>query len=442
MKFFTQLRELLASVHLAIFTLCILAVSSIIGTIIPQGESGVFYIKQFGPKLARFMQVLDIPNMYTSWWFLGLLGLLALNLIVCSIERFPLAWRLIHQDPLSLSEKRLAAMKGGCQWHTATACPPADIAAALEKAGWKGEFRAEKKKTIFAAQKGRWSRLGVYLVHLSILVIFLGALVGYFAGFRASVMIPEGKGTSTVYTLTGQQPVKLDFTVHCNAFLIDFYHTGMPKEYRSSLSIVENNEVVSRRDIMVNSPFTYKGITFYQASYQGYQDFLVTISENNGGERQTFQLPFRKQAQWREQAVQFGIVKIEHEGMRVLREKLWVKIGTHPAQQIWLDDNSTAALSAGEKIFTIKVKQLYATGLQVTKDPGVWLVYLGCLLMLAGLYMAFFMSHKRLWLCLIPEDGTTRLLLAGNSNKNRQAMVQETNRLQAILQTLYPPLSR
>ena len=57
------------------------------------------------------------------------------------------------------------------------------------------------------------------------------------------------------------------------------------------------------------------------------------------------------------------------------------------------------------------------TGLQVAKDPGVEIVWLGCALMCLGLYIAFFMSHKRVW--VIVSKGHARMY--GNANKNHAA---------------------
>jgi cytochrome c biogenesis protein len=63
---------------------------------------------------------------------------------------------------------------------------------------------------------------------------------------------------------------------------------------------------------------------------------------------------------------------------------------------------------------------MYATGLQVAKDPGVWTVYIGCGLMLFGLIVAFFMSHQRIWLYIREDaDGTCSVLMTGNANKNK-----------------------
>ena len=84
--------QFFASVKLALVILFLIAVTSIIGTLIPQKEAAEFYISNYGPKAAQIFAVLDIPDMYNSWWFLALLFLLAFNLIICSIVRFPGVW--------------------------------------------------------------------------------------------------------------------------------------------------------------------------------------------------------------------------------------------------------------------------------------------------------------------------------------------------------------
>ena len=57
--------------------------------------------------------------------------------------------------------------------------------------------------------------------------------------------------------------------------------------------------------------------------------------------------------------------------------------------------------------------------MQVTRDPGVWYVYLGCGLMLVGLYVAFFLSHRKIWLYVSGSGTGSTLQVAGSSNKNK-----------------------
>ena len=96
--------QFFASVKLALVTLFLIAITSIIGTVIPQKESFDWYVSQYGPKTAQLFAVLDIPDMYNSWWFLALLFLLGFNLVICSIDRFPGVWKQIKADGLMSSQ--------------------------------------------------------------------------------------------------------------------------------------------------------------------------------------------------------------------------------------------------------------------------------------------------------------------------------------------------
>ena len=137
MKLFNQLWDFFSSVKLAIFTLCSLAITSIIGTIIPQGESAAFYAKNYGVKAAQFFQILDIPEMYYSWWFLGLLGILSTNLIICSLDRFPSVWKIVNSDNLAITPERIEKMANCHKWEfPAGKLDTIDCTNLLKKNGW------------------------------------------------------------------------------------------------------------------------------------------------------------------------------------------------------------------------------------------------------------------------------------------------------------------
>ena len=54
------------------------------------------------------------------------------------------------------------------------------------------------------AQKAPWSRLAVYAVHLSVLVIFIGAIIGSLFGYKGFVNIPEGQSIDKVMSRAKQ----------------------------------------------------------------------------------------------------------------------------------------------------------------------------------------------------------------------------------------------
>ncbi len=410
-----------ASVKLALTTLFLIATTSIIGTIIPQKESFDWYVSQYGSKTAQLFAVLDIPDMYNSWWFISLLFLLGFNLVICSIDRFPAVWKQVKADGLQVGPERVKKMSTQRGWHSES---PASsnvqkITEILKKYGWQASKKQTGSDTILFSQKGSWTRTGVYLVHSSILIIFLGAIIGSLGGFKGFVSVPETMARDKVALYGSREIVELGFEVRCNSFSIEFYANGMVKEYTSSLTILENGRELFTRDIEVNSPLTYKGITFYQSSYEAYQDFVVTVVNTATGKRKSFVSAFQKQIDWPEENIRFGIINAKAKGQSIVSSKIWfTRNNGTPATQ-WLDDNVLTPLDGFSEEYQVNVKQMYATGLQVAKDPGVWWVYIGCGLMLFGLYVAFFMSHRRIWILVKDTGKGSEIVLSGSANKNR-----------------------
>ncbi|MGV1098431.1 cytochrome c biogenesis protein ResB [Thiovibrio sp. JS02] len=414
-----------ASVKLALVTLLILASTSIIGTLIPQKNPPEFYIQNFGAKTAQFFQLLDVPDMYNSWWFIALLLLFSINLIVCTIDRLPNVWQMVVMDNLNTPIDRLEKMPNR---RVFLANNPQDgvvrtITAQLKEGGWACQMEEKESGILLFSQKGAWSRLGVYAVHLSILFIFAGAIIGSAGGFKGSVMIPEGAAIDTVYAFGSEKPIPLGFTVTCDQFSVSYYDDGQtPKEYRSVLTVKDAaaNKTITR-PIIVNDPLDYKGITFYQSSYQPMQGFGVTITNKTSKASQSFQIPFAQKISWPGTAIEFGLINQQPRSRMgdVSQVKFWFSDGQGEPSVFWMADKATQSISRQDDEYEISVRQLYATGLQVAKDPGVWVVYFGCTLMLVGLYVAFFLSHRRVWVYIGQEADKTRVLLCGASSKNK-----------------------
>jgi len=413
-----------ASVKLALFTLFILAVTSIVGTLIPQKESMEFYIEKFGPGTARFFQLLDVPDMYNAWWFLLLLALLSMNLIVCSLERLPRVWRLMTLDNTDTDPGRLRKM--GQRRALSTSVPVAEtagkVAEILAAAGWKTRRVEREDGTLLFGQKGTWTRLGVYIVHSSILVIFIGAIIGSLFGFKASVMLPELATTDKVYASTEDRAaIPLGFELRCDRFELTYYDNGAPKDYISDLVVLEDGREVLKKTIEVNDPLHYKGLTFYQSSYNPYNEFLITVQDQNSETRRTFRMQPKRKVLWPEQDIELGILSAQGPNQwGQYRVRVWFTDKKGPASTFDLDSTTTSAsVQRPDTAYTIGSKQFFATGLQVAKDPGVWPVYIGCGLMIFGLIVAFFMSHRRLWVHVGREGDRTIILLAGVASKNQ-----------------------
>jgi cytochrome c biogenesis protein len=420
--------QFLSSVKLALVTLFILAAASIIGTIIKQKQAPAYYVEEYGAGLARLIETLGFDSMYGSWWFIALLALFALNLVVCSSERLPAAWRLVRLDNLATDPAQLDKMGSV---HRAESSLPAAAAAdrlreILAASGWKKtRQRTLDGAILLFAQQGAWSRLGVYVVHLSILVIMLGAVIGSFFGFRAYVFLPEGRSTKNVFIQGSAEPVPLDFELKCERFTRSFYPNGMIREYRADLTVFDPARPAPlQKSIIVNDPLTYGGISFYQADSYPLEEYFVVIRDQAAGREQAFRVPAQRDVAWPGGSASFRIEELQKDqggAVRKAKISFAADASAEPAV-IWVDDQGTVVIGGAGQTYSITFRQLYSTLLLANRDPGVEVVYLGCMVMVIGLAVSFFLSHRRLWILITPTGRQgSQILASGSSNKLKPA---------------------
>lgn len=425
-----------ASVKLALFILFCLALTSIIGTIIPQNKSAEIYVQEFGEKTANLFQVLDFTNMYSSWWFVTLLLLLCLNLVVCSFKRLPGVVQIVSKDNLDTDLTRLEKMKGHKTFLSTLSSQETRerVIKSLKETGWNPREKQRDEGLLLFGQKGGWARFGVYVVHSSILVIFIGAIIGNIYGYKGSMMIPETTTKGSIYSFDDEEEIELDFQILCKKFVLSRYPNGTPKDYESELAVIEDGKEVLNQHIEVNDPLHYKGLTFYQSNYKAFQKLLATISNNEENMGTKVLVEPGKEADWKEAGIRFGVVnRAGTKEPGLFRYKVWFYDGTGQPQTFWLTDGEQTTVETEGNKYSFGLKQFYATGLQVTKDPGVWWVYTGFMMMMVGLYIAFFCSHRRLWV-LIKEDDKTEVMVSGNSNKNKPGFAKDFEETSKIIE--------
>jgi cytochrome c biogenesis protein len=435
--------KLLCSVKLALFCFIALAVTSIIGTIIPQGEPLSLYSQKYGPMAAKIFALLNVPDMYHSFWFIGLLILFAINLTACSIDRLPRVWRQFKQDNLAVKRDRIEKMR---QRHTFafdgnTDQAATETAAQLKQLGWQTRRAPQENGSIMLfSQKGAWTRFGVYIVHASILLVFIGAIIGAFLGVKGSVMLPEGGTTDRIFLFDGKRTARpIDFQVRCDRFGIEYYPNGMPKEYWSDLVVMQDGKEVVTKTIEVNKPLKYGGFIFYQSSYQDMAgQYYLTLENSSSANRQSFIVRPGKEHTWPQENIHFGIVNSGPDGRGLGPYRIWFSDNKDRPAQFWADNGKEMTISRSGIDFNFMVKQRYSTGLQVAKDPGVWWVYGGFTTMLLGLLVVFFLSHQRIWVVIHAEQNKTRISLRGTSNKNSVGFEKTFNRIAATLEELNP----
>jgi cytochrome c biogenesis protein len=402
----------LTSIRLTVFLLLILAVVAVVGTV-------------------------AFPDIYYQAWFLIPLGLLALNLLACLVEGLPQAVKKVAR-PFTGEKALSLPERGRFTW-------PGDTeAAALAREALRRELGRPRQevigeKEVFFYSRGRLRPLGPYIVHLALVLILAGGVVGKFWGIEGRMLLqPEMPASS--FELENRKTLPLAFQVRLDRFQVLYYEdgSGTPKEFRSDLTFFEEGEEKIRVVCRVNEPVTFGGFTFYQSSYGVMPSRPILLKVSQGDKPQALELPLRRWVRLPESEIQFMAVRVEAnlEGHGPGVQVAYRSGSGHP-QVFWLLQKQPE-WAEPHGAFRVAVGPLdlqYYSVLQVKQDPGVWWVYAGFILILFGMYLAFFRPSQR-WAVVLQKGKGGRWdgRLLGASPRGKESFTLHTERLLARLQ--------
>jgi len=428
--FLSIIYDLFRSLKLTISLLILLALLSIIGTLITQNATRSEYIQRYGIGLYEVLNFFNVFDMYHSWWFSAILLLLVINLITCSAHRLPGILSQISRGSGELEDKMLKTLPYVEKIQVSNPTKREEnIGSSLKKwfKDW-GRVETERAVTLFS-EKGRYSRLGVPITHLSILIILIGGIIGSLYGFKGHVNIFEGDTVDQIFLRTKDEEIAkpIDFSVRCDDFNITYYNLPgrkekQVKEYTSVITILENGKEVLKKTVQVNHPLHYRGLAFYQSNYGAIHDVTLGIQWKGKKEKASFKVLEGNTVPVPDTHYLIRLLKYEHqvhnfgEGAQVVLFK-----PNQEPRPFWLLKNfpQLDQQRGDEFVLTIEgITEKEYTGLSVTKDPGVWVVWIGCSLMILGFIVSFFFSHQRVWV-RIPKSPGGEVVLAGSANKNR-----------------------
>jgi cytochrome c biogenesis protein len=442
------------SVKLTLFLLAIIVIFAVVGTLVPQREAALELSRTLQPGVYAFLHKMQIFDLYHSLWFFLLMGLLAVNLIVCSVDRFPMAWRRFRKRPSpddpfvydNLSEERILRTKRDIK-------QVGGIAGELlkKRLGRVRRTDAADGTIYLCADKGRFSHFGVYIIHLSILVLLAGVTVGSIFGVDGYVQISEGETVNVIHLRDSKGSLPLPFGVRCDKFTVDYYDNGMPKTYQSDLTFIKNDQADFQGKLLVNHPITYEGFRFYQSSFGRSPDGMATLALlRRGGIKDimnvrrgyTFELPGNEGT--------FHILRVEENLMKMgpaVKVAVLTKDGKDETV-FWVFEQVGALLKISPDIFEqipvfnpglfqpymftlLGLEEKYFTGLQVSHDPGVPLVAAFAVILIVGLIILLMTYARQIWIRITASDGITQISVAGRSFRNAAGLNREIDHLLA-----------
>lgn len=403
----------LASTKCAVAILLAIAATSILGTLLPQGVTEEAVLAFYGETSwkARAIIFLGLTDLYHTIWFQALIALLAVNVSLCTAERLPKTLKLWTHREKELNPEKLRKFATFQELSIKKNLPEviSSIRDFLGKGGWKQELNAQGEKSFGAIfSKRQFFVFAIYGVHFSVLMIILGALAGSLFGFKGAMAIPQGDSTNTVKLMRKDKALMLPFEIRCDRFEIKFYPDGTPSEYISEVTVLENGLEVYRSVIKVNEPMTYRGVSFYQATY-GTLINKATVTFLNEETGESFELTLTTEKEeilpddntvvqlmdYRENFSNFGpavaIGMLEH--------------GEKPrAGWILINHPDFHGNRLGPYRITVKdVEASYYTGLQVKNDPGIWFVLIGFTGLVLFMLATFYGNPVKVW-CFVEKS--------------------------------------
>lgn len=300
--------ELLSSMRFAVSLLSILAIASIIGTVMKQNEPMPNYVNQFGPFWFDIFGKAGVYAVYSSWWFLLILAFLVTSTSLCIARNAPKMVRDMRSWRDNVREQSLRNFHHKAEWSTtgSVVASAHQMAARIAELGYKVKLIDKGDgAALVTAKQGAANKWGYIFAHSAIVVICIGGLLDSdlpirfqewlfnktpFTGsgviaqisekhrlsihnpaFRGNTLIPEGASSNTaiLQQKDGVLIQDLPITLHLKKFIIDYYSTGMPKLFASEVEVTDNQ--TGKRfpaTIKVNEPLIYKGLAVYQSSFE------------------------------------------------------------------------------------------------------------------------------------------------------------------------------
>lgn len=438
-----------SSVKLAIFLIIIITLASVVGTFIPQMRSAEEYAARYG-QLSELLIRLELTDLYHSWWYFALLLLFALNILICTLTRLSPKFRRAFKPNLEFETKNLLSAKIRARFPKGWSIEKseAEVKRELRSAHYRIKEAKKEGAVHLLARKKTTGIFGSDVVHLGLLIILLGGIVSL-SSVRKNIEIAEGE----IVSITGA-----DFKIQLDKFETEYYPNGSVKDWKSTLTVIENDIPRLTRTIEVNHPLTHKGYVFYQHTvgwdWENPTLEIWAIKTSNPSSSTKAFLRLGERANWEGEGLEFRALRFVPDfiidGNQVRTRSLEpnnpavfieVQKGEEKISSGWIFakfPDFPQMHSKEEEEYKFEFRDIRAaqySGLQMAKDPGVNFIWAGCALLMAGLFLAFYWPPRDIRFILKDSGAKTEIFSAGRATKNKPALESEFQRIMTSLRS-------
>ena len=379
-----RLLDLLASVKFAVTLIVVIAAACVLGTILPQGAETAAYVQKnpgATERLALFGK-LGLTHLFSSWWFIALLCVLAGSVMACSVRR------LVTVKRTSGFAQRRAL--GSMFIHVSILLI---LAGAVARGVWgeKGylELHEGDTKTQFETANGA-KPLPFALQLASFQIETYGhaatdqvptkdtaQLVVQWPARQVQASLPAAVGTIKDLTPEGETPSPSNtFRIQVLQYVPDFAMDAATRKVMSRSSKPRNPAILvavsgpdyhNHRWVFANFP----DFTMHEDGSLGRPSPLRLIYQSDAGEEHAQMSGriknFKSTLNLVAEGKTTGTQNVEVNHPLKYRGYTFYQTGYNPNDPSW-------------------------TSLEVVRDPGVPLVYGGFALMIAGLFVVFYLN--------------------------------------------------
>lgn len=427
-----------SSVKLAIVLLIIITIASVLGTFIPQQRSSAEYVSRYG-QMANILIKLEFTTLYRSHWFISLLILFGINIIVCTLTRLSQKVKRAFSPQLKKKEKEILVLK--TKEKIRKKCDPTKIKDVLKKEFSSKHYhlREEEKenRTYILARKKILGLFGADIVHFGILIILAGGIVSGLGGFRKNLSFSEGEISAVP---------KANFKLRLDKFETEYYPNGSVRDWKSTLTIIENEKPKITKIIEVNKPLSYKGFVFYQSSCGwDWKNSILEIlvkKRSDPAFSKEIRTKLGEKVSLEEENIQISVLHfipdfVVNEKNEIFSRSLQPNNpavfleGWHENEKIfsgWIfarfpDVSRIHSEKETDLHFELKdFKANQFSVIQAAKDPGVNFIWLGSVIVMIGLFLAFYWPTREIRMILEESNGGTEIIAGGIAAKNPEAL--------------------
>ena len=416
----------ISSLRFAISLIIFIAISSGIGTFIPQGNNKQDYIDLFnespilgfinGEKVLK----LQLDHVYTSFWFLLALILLCISLAACSFRRQIPSLKASLQWTDYKNEKRferLQLISNHQINYDGDYISKTNLF--LKKIGWS----TSKFDIRLSARIGLIGKLGPIIVHIGLIVLLIGSAYGSFTSQSKEQYLIPGESLDLINESTNSKA-----TIKLDNFVIERESDGIPKQFISRLDFFSEDPKLNEiKTTKVNHPIRFKGLTIYQADW-AVSNVVIEI------DKILYQLQLKPIPEIGNQIwgilLELGEETKKNYLLTIDNENGPIKISNlenFAEKKLYLNGDS---LEINSSELSLK-KIVSSSGLIIKNDPSIPFIYFSFILIIFGTILSLIPTNQ-LWILFNKES--KKLLIGGLSNRNLLGFKKEFFKLSEEMQ--------